>query len=267
MGTFRWRIRLPTFQLFPILEKPTPVPNPIQRRQFLKLTTGTAIAGSFFPTRSRAEASIGSIYQTVVPARKGLDATWATSLLKRGAPLDAGIASEVKADLNHIGMTVGGIGCGTVYLSGDGRLYVWDIFNQPHEGVVASKVQIPVGLENISGAGKQVRERDGSNYVVPPTPDNHPNPFQQGFELSIDGDTKPRSMDGGGWEAVKFTGRWPLGIVEYSDPACPVSAKLEAWTPFIPLSTAGFLDAGHGHGIHAGKPFRQVRQGSSNWHP
>jgi non-lysosomal glucosylceramidase len=238
MGRFRWDIRVPTFQSIPILEKPTSVPNSIQRRQFLKLTTGTAIAGSFFPTRSRAEASIGSIYQTIIPARKGLDAAWAMSLVKRGAPLDAGIRSEVKADLGHIGMTVGGIGCGTVYLSGDGQLFVWDIFNQPHEGVVASKVQVPAGLENISGAKKQVRERDGSNYIVPPTPDHHPNPFQQGFELSIEGAASPRPMDGSGWEAVKFTGRWPLGIVEYSDPACPVFARLEAWTPFIPLSTA-----------------------------
>ena len=36
-------------------------------------------------------------------------------------------------------MTVGGIACGTVYFGGDGRLFIRDIFNQHHEGVVAQR--------------------------------------------------------------------------------------------------------------------------------
>jgi uncharacterized protein (DUF608 family) len=210
--------------------------DPLKRRQFLKLTTGTALSGVFLPSRSRAEESIGAIYQRIVPARKGLDAAWALSLAKRGARLDAGIACSEKSHLAHIGMTVGGIGCGTVYLTGDGRLFVWDIFHEPHAGVVAQKVKVPAGLENIAGAGKLVRELDGSNYISPPTPESHPNPFKQGFSLKLDGN-RSRSMDAAGWSKVEFTGRWPLGIIEYSDPACPLEVRLESWTPFIPLST------------------------------
>lgn len=208
----------------------------LKRRQFLKLTTGTALSGFLASSRLGAEESIGAIYQRIVPARKDLDAAWAISLAKRGAPRDAGIACAEKKQLPHIGMTVGGIGCGTVYLSGDGRLYVWDIFHQPHVGVVSQQVKVPDGLENIAGAGKLVRELDGANYISPPTPESHPNPFKQGFALHLEG-TEPRSMDGAGWSKVKFTGRWPLGIVEYADAACPVEVKLESWTPFIPLST------------------------------
>lgn len=214
--------------------------DPIQRRQFLKLGTGTAIAGFNLGFQRVAQASdpTGDLYQRIIPARKEMDAAWAGSLVRRGGGMDAGISSSSKADLARIGMTVGGIGCGTVYLTGDGRLFVWDIFHQPHEGVVAHTVDVPAGLQNIAGAGKRVRERDGSNYIVPPTPDTHPNPFRQGFALSIGAGGEARAMDHTGWEKISFTGRWPLGIVKFSDPACPISCRLEAWTPFIPLETA-----------------------------
>jgi non-lysosomal glucosylceramidase len=211
--------------------------DPLQRRQFLKLTTGSALSGFLLPSAARAEDPIGGVYQKIVPARKELDTGWALSLVKRGAELDAGIRSDEKSHLPKIGMTVGGIGCGTVYLSGDGRLFVWDIFHQPHEGVVANQTDVPEGLVNIGDSKKRVRERDGANYIAPPTPDNRPNPFKQGFILSIDGGTAPRALDGSAWQKVVFTGRWPLGIVAYSDPGCPVAVTLESWTPFIPLST------------------------------
>ncbi len=208
-----------------------------KRREFLKLSTATLFSG-FIPTGvGRAEESVESLYLRIIPARKELEAAWALSLAKRGANLDAGIQSSNKSHLPHVGMTVGGIGCGTVYLSGDGRLYVWDIFNQPHEGVVANQVPIPQGLRNISESGKKVRERDGANYISPPTPDTHPNPFKQDFVLSIDGESKPRPLDGSGWTNVAFTGRWPLGTVDYSDAAAPITVRLESWTPFIPLAT------------------------------
>ena len=208
-----------------------------QRRQFLKLTAASAFSSAFSPSFGRSAELTSSIYLRIIPAQKQLDAGWALSLAKRGAASDAGIRTHEKSHLPNIGMTVGGIGCGTVYLSGDGRLYVWDIFHQAHVGVVPNKAKIPEGLENISVGGKFVREADGANYISPPTADNQPNPFKQGFTLTLDGDPKPRPLDLTGWEKVAFTGRWPLGLVDYSDPALPVSVKLESWTPLIPLAT------------------------------
>ena len=38
------------------------------------------------------------------------------------------------ADLRFIGMPVGGLCTGTLYLAGDGRLWLWNIFNQEVEG-------------------------------------------------------------------------------------------------------------------------------------
>ena len=209
---------------------------PLDRRQFLKLTGSAAFAAPFMGSSAFSAETSEMLYLKVIPARKGLDTAWAASLSQRGSKLDAAIQASAKEDLERIGMTVGGIGCGTVYLSGDGRLYVWDIFHQPHEGVVLNKTEIPKGLQGLKGQ-KIAKERDGANYIKPPTVANQPNPFKQGFSLSLDGQA-PRSLDHAGWKSVHFTGRWPLGTVDYEDPEIPLAVQLNAWTPFIPLETA-----------------------------
>lgn len=212
-------------------------PSSTRRREFLKLGAAGALGG-FLPARVRAAGianDAAALYQQVIPAKKNLDASWASSLIRRDHPRDAAIATSEKSDLARVGMTVGGIGCGTVYLSGDGRLYVWDIFHQPHEGVVPATTGVPAGFENIAGAGKNVRERDGANYIVPPDADRHPGPFPQGFDLQIEG-SPARSMDGKSWENVSFTGQWPAARIAYRDPNCPLEVDLFSWTPFVPLS-------------------------------
>lgn len=209
---------------------------PLDRRQFLRLTGSAAFAAPFMGSSAFSAETSESLYRKVIPTRKDLDVAWAASLSQRGSKLDAAIQSSTKEDLERIGMTVGGIGCGTVYLSGDGRLYVWDIFHQPHEGVVVNKTDIPKGLQGLKGQ-KIAKERDGANYIKPPTVTNQPNPFKQGFSMSLDGQPV-RSLDNAGWKSVRFTGRWPLGTVDYVDPGAPVRVQLNAWSPFIPLETA-----------------------------
>ncbi len=204
------------------------------RRRFLKLSSASAIAASFGPLRSGAADASAAIYARVVPSDKNLGADWLASLVTPGHPLDAAIrASGKDTGLTRIGMTVGGIGCGTVYLCGDGRLFVWDILNQPHEGVVAQQTTVPEGLSNIAGAGATVRERDGANYLNPPTPDKFPNAFRQHFEIATGG--KTRRFGSADWKDISFDGKWPLGEVGYADPECPLQVVLRAWTPFIPL--------------------------------
>lgn len=207
----------------------------LDRRRFLQLSSASAIAAAFGSNRARAAADdSGALYTRMVPTHKGLAKDWITSLVKPGHPLDAPLrASHPASDLTKIGMPVGGIGCGTVYLSGDGRLFIWDIFNQPHPGVVDQQVSIPKGMENIVGGGPKVRVLDGSNYIQAPTPDSFPPPFRQGFELAIAG--KTRRFQGSDWATVAFDGKWPVGEVKYADPECPLKATLTAWTPFIPL--------------------------------
>lgn len=207
----------------------------LDRRRFLQLSSASAIAAAFGHTRAQsATDASAALYAKLVPFQKNLPLPWITSLVTTGHPLDAPIqASKQNQNLHHIGMPVGGIACGTVYLAGDGRLFIWDIFNQPHTGVVDQQVEIPKGFENIAGGGPKVRAQDGSNYLNPPTPDSHPNPFKQSFGLTVAGQT--RKFQASDWTHVEFDGKWPLGTVRYRDPACPLHAELHAWTPFIPL--------------------------------
>ena len=113
------------------------------------------------------------------------------------------------AELEKIGMPIGGICTGQLYLGGDGRLWHWDIFNQ-HRG---------------TGDG---------HYAHPPKPDF---PVEQGFASAVTsgGKTTDWPLAAGGFSDISFTGEYPIGYVEYRDPKCPVTVSLEAFSPFIPL--------------------------------
>ena len=132
--------------------------------------------------------SVAELYRSVIPPDKKLDAEWVDSLTERGHALDRGIAGSKKMDtLKYIGMPVGGICCGTVYMSGDGRLYVWDIFNQKKPGLVNQDIPIPEGYFGFKGEKKTVRPHDGASFLNPPTPDALKPPFSQGFGLKFSG--------------------------------------------------------------------------------
>jgi len=141
-----------------------------------------------------------------VPSDKKLDSEWVKSLFARGeSKVYAGPALE------QIGMPIGGICAGQVYLGGDGRLWHWDIFNR---------------LERTNDA----------HYAHPLRPES---PLEQGFAVRVQhaGKTEVRTLDRRGFSDVRFRGEYPLGFVSYEDPACPVRVNLEAFSPFVPLAT------------------------------
>jgi non-lysosomal glucosylceramidase len=187
----------------------------IGRRQFMQalgIGAAAALAGTLGGRGAIAgpfEANeFGDEFGKLVPEDKKLDPRWFQTLSERGES-----AVYRGAELEKIGMPVGGVGAGQIYLGGDGRLWLWDIFNQ-HRGTGAE------------------------HYAKPMRADS---PIEQGFAIRVGGaaaknDAQIRPLDASGFKDVSFRGEYPVGRVEYGDERCPVSVSLEAFSPFIPLN-------------------------------
>jgi uncharacterized protein (DUF608 family) len=143
-------------------------------------------------------------FAQLVPADKKLSEDWVRSLYERGEP--EWFAGE---ELHHIGMAIGGICCGHVYLGGDGRLWHWDIFNQ----------SIRTGSEHYRSP-MEVRSAVDLGFAI---------------RTEVEGQVQTRTLDGQGFGDVRFRGAYPLGRVEYADKESPVAVSLQAFSPFAPL--------------------------------
>jgi len=177
-------------------------PTALARRDFIRLTAVGAAATLVTPPVAMAGPFTRDDFEHLVPADKKLSPEWVRSLFARGTP-----EVLLGADLKFVGMPVGGIGAGQLYLGGDGRLWHWDIFNR----------SVKTGAEH---------------YAKPLVPAS---PLTQKFSLTIGGGTRPLDRDG--FAEISFRGEYPIGTVEYRDPAVPVAVKFEAFSPFIPLNT------------------------------
>lgn len=160
---------------------------------------------------------------------KKLDRKWIESLYAKGIPTTY---LKSKHELDYIGMPVGGIGCGTVYLGGDGRLWLWDVFNKNQTGVIYKNVK---WHEKIQTNFNFLRPFDGANYVEPV---KDIRPLDQGFAIRIEmeGRTIMKRLHADDWEEVSFEATYPMATVRYVDSAVPISITMRAYSPFIPLN-------------------------------
>lgn len=199
----------------------------MQRRKFLQ-SSGLLTAG-FLTSRLPLIAgpfTIEDYSGSHFPADKKLDAEWVKSLYKRG---EVTTYHKTKNELRYIGMPVGGICCGTVYLGGDGRLWLWDIFNQNQLGAVNKVLPIKMEVFNV----KEINNIFGSLYLEPAT---NVLPLQQGFALVItyNGATVVKRLHEDDWNEVIFEATYPVATVKYIDKNLPVEVTLQAFSPFIP---------------------------------
>jgi len=185
----------------------------MSRRDVLKLSAATAaaaLASRPMPVMAGPFENDNE-YLKIIPDDKRLDPAWIRSLYDRGEP-----TVYSGDELKYIGMPIGGIGAGHVYLGGDGRLWLWDIFNEQH------------------ARGLLAKGASGETYL---NPLEQVHPFRQGFSLEViaGGKTDTRTLDRRGFADVTFQGRYPMAAVTYRDDECPVEAALEAFSPFVPL--------------------------------
>ena len=156
---------------------------------------------------------------------------WTKSLYERGTPTTY---RKTKNELQYIGMPVGGIGCGCVYLGGDGRLWLWDIFNKNQTGVVYKDVPWHEKIQNNLSV---LRPFDGANYVEPV---KDIRPVEQGFALKIDyqGKSVTKRLMAEDWDEIEFDATYPMATIRYTDARLPVQVSLHVYSPFIPLDEA-----------------------------
>jgi non-lysosomal glucosylceramidase len=192
------------------------------RRDFLgNVGAGmAALAGLRFGPVVAGPFTAEDLKDHFVPTDKKLSRPWVNALTARGER-----TWSSGADLKTIGMPVGGIGAGQVYLSGDGRLIYWDIFNRNHN--------TGYGAVNYKTGRLPTEVATGNNRFEPALE------IDQGFALRIAREGAPwvRSLDQTGFSDVRFCGEYPVGIVEFREPNAPAEVTLKAFSPFIPLDT------------------------------
>ncbi|MEI9919142.1 MAG: GH116 family glycosyl hydrolase [Bacteroidota bacterium] len=187
----------------------------MERRTFIKQTS--LLTAALATTRFSSMASTANDPILI----KKLDPSWVKSLYDRGIPTTY---LKSKDELQYIGMPVGGIMCGMVYLGGDGRLWLWDVFNKNQSGVVYKNIP---WHEKIQFNFDYVRPFDGANYVEPV---KDVRPLDQGFSIKVNGDERKLSDA----DEISFEATYPVATVRYSFKE--VAVTLKAYSPFIPLN-------------------------------
>src|SRR5262245_50681381 len=208
-------------------------PLQMKRREFLKgVGAGAlalpAIAGPFVRSAPRAAgATNGAAQQAAknpdglspdhfVPLDKKLDPKWVEKLFAKGEPtIYSGSYRAACA------MPVGGIGCGQLYVGGDGTLRTWELFNR----------------RGFSGWGQHNYEADYEKKKIARV-------VEHGFAVAVkraDGSWKVKRLREEDFPNVTMKGEHPIAEFTYpatddGDDRFHVETKLEVCAPFIPAN-------------------------------
>lgn len=199
----------------------------MERRKFLR-NSGFLAAGIYYnPLKAIAGPFVPSPLLHNIPVDKKLDPQWIKSLYHRGF---ATAYKKSKNELQYIGMPVGGIFTGTVYLGGDGRVWLWDIFNDNQSGIDPKSIDWKYDQQN----SREVMSKDGSAYVQPA---KNIRPLEQGFAFKIASSGKRivKTMQADDWDEIVFEATYPIAKIHYIDHKLDIEITAEVFSPFIPL--------------------------------
>lgn len=121
--------------------------------------------------------------------------------------------------LAQIAFPLGGIGAGNVSVGGRGQLLDWEIFNRPAKGLVLQHSQFMLWAKP---AGKDAVAAVLESEPGPPFPGSYG--YAPGTAAGL-----PR------FRQASFSAAYPFARVGLADPAMPVQARLEAFSPFAPM--------------------------------
>ena len=199
----------------------------MERRKFIQ-NSGLLAAGLYHsPLKAIAGPFAPSPLLHNIPVDKKLDPQWVKSLYQRGFVTTY---KKTKNELQYIGMPIGGIFTGTVYVGGDGRLWLWDIFNENQNGIDPKTIEWGMDLH----VGKKVRPQDGSAYVQPA---KDIRPIEQGFAFKIIAGKKTviKKLEASDWDEILFEATYPMAKVHYIDHSLGLDITASIFSPFIPL--------------------------------
>jgi uncharacterized protein (DUF608 family) len=137
----------------------------------------------------------------------GLLALLVTSAAQAGAyPMTPPRVYE-GANLGYVAMPLGGIGTGTVWLDGQGRLAVWQVCNN------AGEPRLPDSFFAIRAQPK------GGTAVT------------RVLQTVAEAGLAPM-------QSLSYEGGYPIARLDFRDPELPVNVRLEAFNPMVPLDVA-----------------------------
>lgn len=166
-------------------------PVAMSRREFLERVAASAAAMAVASQVARAAAA--EMPQPVP--------TLPSQVASAAYPLTAP-RTYTGENLQAVAMPIGGIGTGSIWLDGRGRLSVWQIFNN------LSEPRIP-------GSFFAVRARTGDQDVV--------------RVLQTEAEGPLASL-----ASLEYEGGYPIARLAFQDPQLPVQVSLEALNPLIP---------------------------------
>jgi non-lysosomal glucosylceramidase len=157
-----------------------------------------------------------------IPADKGLSKQWYNDLYN-----DHTQAVYRGEQLKTIGMPIGGIAAGQLYIRGDGTFARWWITNNAYNTGCGAPGQMT--LVTPFGTTKDCYQ----TY----TPESY---VDQGFKISIktaSGKTFHKQLNNSDFDNISFIGEYPIATVNYTDKQTPlpIAISMKVFTPFIPL--------------------------------